>query len=330
MYSYLVQSKNKLHRFITISTNNTIFPLALCDKYIFHQKPQLSLPGTTQVAARIIQNLMFSMPVPPVPAPLSLNSLSGLDLCVPMSTLATGEQLQLQVCEPGSSQVSIYAANPCAHSSDPQPLSALSPHPVPLFLPPADLALFAPEPLSCLSLAGIKQLNAWADYFRDSLPPVPKDNCHWVWGLWTKPLDPTTVRILAQSIDALREPDWGGGTSSFEIQRSVGDVYKMIMSKISQLNWPSGGRLQSLFGYFPHYLPIFQPLLTILLFAHMSTYLTKRMEWFRLLYRPKWQLHSGSKMHHCKRRGMRVSGAYVFYVLLNDKKNGSGWIWEPK
>lgn len=70
----------------------------------------------------------------------------------------------------GSSQVSIYAANlrPSAATS------ALSPHPVPLFLPPADLAPFAPEPLSCLSLAGIKQLNAWADYFRDSLPPSPE------------------------------------------------------------------------------------------------------------------------------------------------------------
>ncbi len=35
-----------------------------------------------------------------------------------------------------------------------------------------------PELLQSLSdwgLAGIKQLNAWADYFRDSLPPVPSD-----------------------------------------------------------------------------------------------------------------------------------------------------------
>lgn len=144
MHSYLVQSKsNKPHRFITISTNNTMFPLALCDKYIFHQKPQLSLPGTTQVAARIIQNRMFSMPGPPVPAPLRLNSLSGLDLCVPMSTLATGEQLQLKVCEPGSSQVSIYAANPCAHSSDPQPLRLRCPHTLChfFFLPPTSLCL---------------------------------------------------------------------------------------------------------------------------------------------------------------------------------------------
>lgn len=140
MYSYLVQSKsNKPHRFITISTNSTMFPLTLWDKYIFHQKPQLSLPGTTQVAARIIQTLMFSMPVPPVPAPLWLNSLSGLGLSVPMSTLATG--VQLQVCEPGSSQVSIYAANPCAHSSDPQPLRLRCPHTLChfFFLPPTSL-----------------------------------------------------------------------------------------------------------------------------------------------------------------------------------------------
>lgn len=39
------------------------------------------------------------------------------------------------------------------------------------------------QSLSGWGLAGIKQLNAWADYFRDSLPPVPTDNCHWVWGL---------------------------------------------------------------------------------------------------------------------------------------------------
>lgn len=36
------------------------------------------------------------------------------------------------------------------------------------------------------------------------------------------------MRILAQSIDALREPDWGGGASSFEIQKvcrySVKDI----------------------------------------------------------------------------------------------------------
>lgn len=29
--------------------------------------------------------------------------------------------------------------------------------------------------LSDRGLAGIKQLNAWADYFRESLPPVPPD-----------------------------------------------------------------------------------------------------------------------------------------------------------
>lgn len=263
MYSFLVQSKNKPHRFITISTNNTMFPLALGG-----QKPQLSLPGTTQVAARIIQNRMFSMPsVTKFPFwtwSVRPDEHTGHRRAASASGLWAGFQSGLHLCsKPVRALLRPSAAT-----------SALSPHPVPLFLPPADLALFAPEPLSCLSLAGIKQLNAWADYFRDSLPPVPKDNCHWVWGLWTKPLDPTTVRILAQSIDALREPDWGGGTSSFKIQRSVG-----IMSKMSQLIWPSGGRLQSLFGYFPHYLPRFQPLLTILLFAHMSTYLTKkRME----------------------------------------------------
>lgn len=82
------------------------------------------------------------------------------------SGLCAGFQSQLHLCA---------LLRPSADSS------ALSSHP--FFLSPADLSLFAPEPLSCLSLAGIKQLNAWADYFRDSLPPVPKDNCHWVWGL---------------------------------------------------------------------------------------------------------------------------------------------------
>lgn len=196
--------------------------------------------------------------------------------------------------------------------------SALSPHPVPLFLPPADLALFAPEPLSCLSLAGIKQLNAWADYFRDSLPPVPKDNCHWESGLWTKPLDPTTVRILAQSIDALREPDWGGGTSSFEIQRSVGIVYKWSRQRYH--NWTG-----PLVAGCSLYLDIFH-----IISPYSNPCWQKRMEWFGLLYRPEWRLHSGSNMHYCNRRGMTGSGAYIFYVLLNDKKNGADWIWEPK
>lgn len=107
-----------LQQFPQTALNTNLFPLAPCDRYIIlyiififfsTRKPQLSLPGTTQVPARIIQNLMFSMPIPPVPAPLWLNSLSGLVLCVLLSTLGTGEQLQ--VCEPGSSQVSIYATN---------------------------------------------------------------------------------------------------------------------------------------------------------------------------------------------------------------------------
>lgn len=222
----------------------------------------------------------------PVPAPLWLNSLSGLDRCVPMSTLATGEQLQLQVCEPGPSQVSIYAANlrPSAATS------ALSPHPVPLFLPPADLALFAPEPLSCLSLAGIKQLNAWADYFRDSLPSVPKDNCHWVWGLWTKPLDPTTVRILAQSIESLREPDWGGGTSSFEIQKACRYRVKDIATELA-LWWQVAVLIWIFSTLSPHILTLVD---NTAICSHVNLLDKKRMEWFGLLCRLEWQLHSAS------------------------------------
>lgn len=111
--------------------------------------------------------------------------------------------------------------------------SALSPHPVPLFLLPVDLSLFAPgaEPLSCLSLAGIKQLNAWADYFRDSLPPVPKDNCHWVWGLnWAN--HSTAVRILEQAIDAIRDSARGVGKSSFKIQNSLNSLDIMYRWRI--------------------------------------------------------------------------------------------------
>lgn len=143
-------------------------------------KTQLSLPERTQVAVRNIQNPSFSMPRPPVPAPLWLGSLSGRVLCVLLNTLDTGQQLQPQVCEPGSTQVSIYARTPPTLSRCVCAALRTLCH---FCLPPADLSLFAPEPLSCLSLAGIKQLNAGPDYFRDSLPPVPKDNCHWVWGL---------------------------------------------------------------------------------------------------------------------------------------------------
>lgn len=78
----------------------------------FSPKNQLSLPETAHVAARNIQNRRFSMPIPPVPAPLRINSLTALVLCVLLNTLDTRQQLQLQVCEPGSSQVSIHAATP--------------------------------------------------------------------------------------------------------------------------------------------------------------------------------------------------------------------------
>lgn len=204
--------------------------------------------------------------------------------------------------------------------------SALSPHPVPLFLPPADLALVAPEPMSCLSLAGIKQLNAWADYFRDSLPPVPKDNCHWVWGLPTKPLDPTTVRILAQSIDALR--DWGGGTSSSEIQRSVGIVYKWPCQRYHNWNGPLVAGCSLYLDIFhiisPYFYPCWQ--YCYLLTCQLTWQKKNGMIWIVVSTR----MAASLGFHHCKWRGMRVSGAYIFYVLLNDKRYGADWIWEPK
>lgn len=113
----------------------------LCDTHIFQYKTQLSLPETAHVAARNIQNRMFSMPIPPVPAPLWIKfphwtcSVRSAEHtrhppAATASGLWAGFQSGLHPC-----------SNPSAHSSDPQPMRLRCPRTLChfFFLPPTSL-----------------------------------------------------------------------------------------------------------------------------------------------------------------------------------------------
>lgn len=109
---------------------------------------------------------------------------SLLVLCLLSPSLSTKPQVQLQDRPSGCHQVSMNATNRAPRWFLIHKLSAgkTSPRLVLLFLSPSliltSLWLVAElqQSMSGWGLAGIKQLNAWADYFRDSLPPVPTNN----------------------------------------------------------------------------------------------------------------------------------------------------------
>lgn len=121
------------------------------------------------------------------------------DLC---HLLLPGLNVQFQDCESRTTQVSMGAATRARTPPNLTRLIKLASSSFVTFsfslsLMPTSLWLVT-EPQQSLpgwGLAGIKQLNLWADYFRDSLPPVPIDYCHRVWGLSWPKRRPTTVRI---------------------------------------------------------------------------------------------------------------------------------------
>lgn len=160
---------------------------------------QSILPWIRQVVIRNIQNPVVSMPEPPLPASrcgliptqdwfcaswlngrFSVRSVNQGPFRSPCKLQSAHTYAHAHTHCSLRTQKKIYQTCPCTVSLFPAfPAGRRT-------LPTVTLSAERGAAVSVrlrLGLAGIKQINAWADYFRDSLPPVPTDNCHRLWGL---------------------------------------------------------------------------------------------------------------------------------------------------